>query len=398
MIEDRNPLQRCRQFIPGLRSMPWWDAADFPVAGVLAENYPLMRAELLNLLLCGQLRLHPQSKGGPRAQISDGDWNIFELLSGGQVSPASALLAPGTSRILQSLPEVTTNPSGLAYFSVLSPGVHIMPHCGPTNSRIRIHLGLVVPVGATMRVGTETRPWREGACVVFDDSWEHEVVNRSEFLRAVLLLDVWHPDITFEQVSQIVSARGPGAARRKQRAGWLDEARLHEDDPGPSLRAMVGPGQLGRMAASVGKAVEAGDRVFSTLSAFAAEALTPPAARRALRDHPGLPAELWSGLAAITARQPGLLSDTDVINIVHVATVFWRSSAANELLGWEFMERGPAVELERLFTAARRLQGRRAVLDWCHEGGASIAPLTIAAAAAALALQDPRQDRLPGAD
>jgi len=34
---------------------------------------------------------------------------------------------------------------------------------------------------------------------VFDDSFEHEVWHRGASRRVVLLLNIWHPDITQEQ-------------------------------------------------------------------------------------------------------------------------------------------------------------------------------------------------------
>jgi aspartyl/asparaginyl beta-hydroxylase (cupin superfamily) len=389
---ERGALQRCRHFVPGLRDRPWWDAGEFGAATAVRTSYQAIRAEFLNILLCGQLRLHPQSKGGPRAQISDGDWNIFEILSDGRVNATGSALAPRTSRTLMSLPEVTTNPNGLAYFSVLSPGVHIKPHCGPTNSRIRIHLGLLAPAGATMRVGHEPRPWREGACSVFDDSWEHEVVNGSEFLRAVLLFDVWHPDMTADQIGEIISSRSPGTAgnkaKRKERAGWLDEARLHGGFAGPSLYRLVGPRQLRGMVASMAKTSETRDPVLAQLRTFAAGSLESPGAQRAPSDHTDVPPGLWSSLASLVAGQPGLLTAADVINIIHIGCVFWRSSPSNELLGWEFMQHAPAAARDKLFSAPRQLGTVPEVLRWCHEEGSTLAPLSMVAAAATLAIQD----------
>ena len=35
--------------------------------------------------------------------------------------------------------------------------------------------------------------WKEGEAVLFDDSWPHSVVNGSEELRAVLIVDVRRP-------------------------------------------------------------------------------------------------------------------------------------------------------------------------------------------------------------
>jgi Aspartyl/Asparaginyl beta-hydroxylase len=362
-VTERSALQRCRNFIPGLRSTPWWDAGEFAAARLLQDNFEVIRFEFLNLLLCGQLRLHPQSKGGPRKQIADGDWNIFELFSSGQVSAASSLLAPATTRALTSLPEVTTNPGGLAYFSVLSPGVHIEPHCGPVNSRIRIHLGLVVPDGATMRVGYEERPWVEGACTVFDDSWEHEVHNGSAFLRAVLLVDVWHPDLTTGQIDDIAARQAPAPkARLDQRKGWLDAARIGPAYEPPSLLRMVGPQQLATMTASAAKAADA-----------------------------GLSADLWTGLASFMDQHPGVLSRQDVIHLIQLNSVDWRSSADHELLAWQFMKECPAEAMGDLFMTPRQLSGMRDVVDWCQAEASALAPLSVVAAAAVLAIH-----QLPG--
>ena len=35
--------------------------------------------------------------------------------------------------------------------------------------------------------------WKEGEAVMFDDSWPHEVINRSREPRAVLIVDVPRP-------------------------------------------------------------------------------------------------------------------------------------------------------------------------------------------------------------
>ena len=51
--------------------------------------------------------------------------------------------APRTAALLRDLgPQVTTMVSGAVYFSLMSPGARLRPHCGPTNSRLRVHLAL----------------------------------------------------------------------------------------------------------------------------------------------------------------------------------------------------------------------------------------------------------------
>ena len=65
-----------------------------------------------------------------------------------------------------------------------------------TNTRAIIHLPLVVPPGCEFRVGGETRAWREGEAFAFDDTIEHEAINRSEKSRLVLIFDVWNPHLS----------------------------------------------------------------------------------------------------------------------------------------------------------------------------------------------------------
>jgi aspartate beta-hydroxylase len=80
-------------------------------------------------------------------------------------------------------------------------GTHIAAHCGPTNLRVRCHLGISVPAGdCAIRVGSETRRWAEGECLVFDDHFEHEAWNHTGQERIVLVVDLWHPDLSALEV------------------------------------------------------------------------------------------------------------------------------------------------------------------------------------------------------
>ena len=81
-------------------------------------------------------------------------------------------------------------------FSVMQPGMHVWPHCGPTNCRIRAHLGLVTPPGPRIRVGNETKTWSAGELIILDDSIDHEVWHDGESLRLILIVDLWHPELT----------------------------------------------------------------------------------------------------------------------------------------------------------------------------------------------------------
>ena len=91
----------------------------------------------------------------------------------------------------------------LALFSRLTPGTHIQPHHGLLNTRLICHLPLIVPDGCGLRVGAETRSWREGEMLIFDDSFEHEAWNRGASDRTILLFEIWRPDIDVDERAQL---------------------------------------------------------------------------------------------------------------------------------------------------------------------------------------------------
>ena len=82
--------------------------------------------------------------------------------------------------------------------SLLLPGTHVYAHSGPTNCRLRAHLGLSVPkTGAKMRILDEIITWEEGKVIIIDDSFEHEVWHEGgDKPRLILIVDVQHPDLT----------------------------------------------------------------------------------------------------------------------------------------------------------------------------------------------------------
>ena len=84
---------------------------------------------------------------------------------------------------------------------MISANTTIPPHAGPTNSRLRAHLGLVVPKKGevSIRVGNETVGWKPGKWTIIDDSFEHEILNDSNKPRLILIIDFHHPDISREE-------------------------------------------------------------------------------------------------------------------------------------------------------------------------------------------------------
>ena len=124
-------------------------------------------------------------------------WNGFYFWRHGERRDANHALCPRTSAALEALPLVRIRGNAPeVMFSVLTPGTHILPHRGVTNTRVVCHLPLVVPEDCALVVGGEPRAWREGEAVAFDDTYEHEAWNRGSRTRVVLIIDVWNPHLT----------------------------------------------------------------------------------------------------------------------------------------------------------------------------------------------------------
>ncbi|GAX09461.1 aspartate beta-hydroxylase [Fistulifera solaris] len=170
-----------------------------------------------------------------------GDWREVVIFGSGE----NPQLAPFTSELLeQACPDAVSlarQGGGEIVFSVLAPGTHIRPHCGSTNLRLTAHLGLVIPEDnlghkrCSIRVADQWLDWEEGKIIVFDDSFEHEVINERSTLRGVLLLRFWHPNLPKEE---------RGIALQKALDAKSDDELQRYSPPSPSndrpmmLRAM----------------------------------------------------------------------------------------------------------------------------------------------------------------
>ena len=115
-------------------------------------------------------------------------WSVYGLIAFGQPIHAALARCPRTAAAIAAIPHLTT-----AGFSRLAPGAHIQSHVGWVTTVYRAHLGLIVPADCALRVGDETRAWREGQTLIFDDTTEHEAWNRSPLTRTVLLFDFVRP-------------------------------------------------------------------------------------------------------------------------------------------------------------------------------------------------------------
>jgi aspartate beta-hydroxylase len=190
----------CRQqptffFFPGLPTVEFYDRKLFPWLATLEKATDDIRSDLLMVLETrgvGSLPAYlPTDKAGTSRRPM---WRSYPFWREGTPFPAHMELCPKTMAAIRACP-IWDSP-GLgpnAMFSILEGGAKIAPHTGPINTRLVLHLPLIVPGCCGFRVGSETREWKPGEAFVFDDTIEHEAWNHGPELRVVLIVDIWSP-------------------------------------------------------------------------------------------------------------------------------------------------------------------------------------------------------------
>ena len=201
-------------YFPDLEPRPFFEREAFDWCAGLEAASADIKAEL-QAVLKAQDGLQPYVDiQGPDAGQWAGlnkslQWSAFHLYKAGSKVEENCRRCPATVAALEKLPlPRTPGHSPEAFFSILKPGTHIPPHFGLGNYKLAAHLPLIVPSDCGIRVGNETRSWQEGHCLIFDDSFRHEAWNDSSEMRAVLILDVWNPQLTAVEQSAVAALLG----------------------------------------------------------------------------------------------------------------------------------------------------------------------------------------------
>nr|XP_029516915.1 aspartyl/asparaginyl beta-hydroxylase-like isoform X4 [Oncorhynchus nerka] len=188
--------QRSLYNVDGLKAQPWWTPKDtgyMDLIKTLERNWRTIRDEALSVMDKTTGLFVPEEEN----LREKGEWGQFTLWQQGKKAGESCHSVPKTCGLLERYPEATGCKRGQIKFSVMQPGTHVWPHTGPSNCRLRMHLGLVIPkTGCKIRCTNDTRAWEEGKVLIFDDSFEHEVWQDADSYRLIFIVDVWHPELT----------------------------------------------------------------------------------------------------------------------------------------------------------------------------------------------------------
>ncbi len=210
-------------YMPDLPAAPVTPRERLPWAAAIEAKTGEVRDEYLAAVEAGTAHA-PYVDARTRAPVwkelrGNLDWSSLHLYKVTEETPFARLF-PKTLAALEAadIVRVEGRPVEL-FFSRLRPGAHIPPHFGAANNRITVHLPLIVPGEAEIRVGSLRHRWRDGELFAFDDSYEHEAWNRGPADRVVLIFEAHHPDLSDAERAAIEHAIA-------WRGRWLRERRV----------------------------------------------------------------------------------------------------------------------------------------------------------------------------
>jgi aspartyl/asparaginyl beta-hydroxylase (cupin superfamily) len=198
-------------YYPGMPQREFYEREEFPWIADMEAAIPDMQDELNQVLSETSLfdpyvKSHPDRPRPNNPLLDNANWGALYFWQNGDAVAENIAKCPKTVAALERAPiPVIQDRSPMALYSVLEPDTHIAPHFGLLNTRLICHIPLILPSDCAIRVGSETRPWKDGEALIFDDSFEHEAWNRSQERRVILLFEVWRPELTETERSALTT-------------------------------------------------------------------------------------------------------------------------------------------------------------------------------------------------
>jgi len=190
-------VQQANSYIESLTPRPWHDTSQHKWAKRLADKWRVVRDELrASLRDPAALEAAGQNIwGGLDESIVEygTGWKTLPLCDRTVWDPVNSALFPKTCELLHKCKV----PLVEAFFAKMDPHSEIKPHSDMCNFVLTCHLGLEVPEGqCELSVGGEAVEWRNGHVMLFDTSILHAAENRAPSTRYILMMRVYHPELT----------------------------------------------------------------------------------------------------------------------------------------------------------------------------------------------------------
>ncbi|KAL7986572.1 hypothetical protein Chor_012855 [Crotalus horridus] len=208
-LASRPSIQRPEVFfLPDLPTAPYFSReAQKHDVELLERNFQTILCEFESLYKAFSNCSLPD--GWKVNSTPSGEWLTFYLVNQGACVPRNCRRCPRTYRLLGSLRTcVGSNVFGNACISVLSPGTVITEHYGPTNIRVRCHLGEVPQVNRSWESSPCPAPGTGGT--LDQPPLSAPPGSPEEGPRAVFMVDLWHPNVAAAERQALDFIFAPG--------------------------------------------------------------------------------------------------------------------------------------------------------------------------------------------
>ncbi len=184
------PINLFMHAFSGVPATPYLRTAEFRELAPLQDNWQTIRAEALNLLALQKIKAAERNDDAGFNSFFKYGWKRFYLKWYDASHPSAERLCPQTVALLRGIPGVKA-----AMFAELPPGGKLNRHRDPFAGSLRYHLGLATPNSDDCFIEVDGRrySWRDGECVLFDETFIHWARNDSDANRIILFCDIERP-------------------------------------------------------------------------------------------------------------------------------------------------------------------------------------------------------------
>ena len=231
-------VQQCHSHVPGLTVQEFWKDAttstttttrpDMAWAIELQSKFgAAICQEFTNVMERNAQTLSEEGNNVWSAALTEEaaanygrGWKTLVLMDRGVWDETNVQFFPQTARAIHE----AGVPAVEVFFARMDPWATIPTHSDQTNFVLTSHLGIQIPSTTTttttspnddkdmddndnnkdtvrrryceLRVGNQVEAWQAGHVMVFDTSLQHNAVNWTPEPRTILMMRVWHPELT----------------------------------------------------------------------------------------------------------------------------------------------------------------------------------------------------------
>ena len=172
------PVDQIHAWMPGLGpTQPFYDPQQVKLCQLLSDNYETIKSEYDALLQDMQQEGNKDRFQSVTSMNYDSGWKTLVLFYNGHRIPNFPYhLCPVTTKLLETVPLA----GRIAGFNRQQPKTGIPLHTDGNNMWLTCQMGIYVPGDgqyASIRVGPEQKYWKQGECLLYDTTYQHETMN-----------------------------------------------------------------------------------------------------------------------------------------------------------------------------------------------------------------------------